>query len=336
MPYLVSIGILFLVFIIFFRLIRIVPEQEAWVIENFGKFRKILGPGLHLVVPVVQKVAYQHVLQEQVIDVPKQVCITRDNVQVDVDGILYLRVVDAERASYGVDNYKFATMQLSQTTMRSEIGKIELDNSFSERDEINNAIVKAVDEASDPWGIKVTRYEIRDITPTETAKEAMEAQVRAEREKRAEILSSEGAREANINKSKGEREEAINLSVGHRQRRINEAAGRAQAIELVSQATADGIREVASAIKLPKGREAVSLRIAQQFITELGGILGTAGTTVMPHDLARLRGVFESVLPAGVQVNGGASARAGASATAGGGLRATAERIATGPQGGNR
>ncbi len=293
--YLLTAGILVLFFIVFFKLIRIVPEQEAWVIEQFGKFKRILGPGLHLVIPVVQKVAYQNILKEEVIDVPPQICITKDNAQVSVDGILYLQVVDPEKASYGIENYRFAAAQLAQTTMRSEIGRIPLDNTFSERDAINESIVRAVDEASDPWGIKVTRYEIRDIAPTDTALTAMEQQVVSEREKRASILESEGERESRINSSKGEREEAINLSEGERQRRINVAEGHARAIEVVSEATAEGIVEVARSIRLPKGRQAVSLRIAEQFIEQLGQVLSEAETQVLPVDLAHLKGLFDVV-----------------------------------------
>ncbi len=291
--YIVSAILLFLMFTIFFKLIRIVPEQQAWVVEQFGKFRRIMGPGLHLVIPVLQKVAYKQILKEEVIDVPPQLCITRDNVQVSVDGILYLQVVDSEKASYGIDNYRFATAQLAQTTMRSEIGKIDLDNSFSERDRINDAIVRSVDEASDPWGIKVTRYEIRDITPSETVMVAMEQQVRAEREKRAEILTSEGVREARINSSKGDRQQSINLSQGERQKRINEAEGRAQATEIIAGATAEGIEQVAAAIQLPKGRSAVAGRVAQQFLNTLGGILKVSDTAVLPADLAKLQGIAE-------------------------------------------
>ena len=293
--YVLSGAALVLFFLVFFKLIRIVPEQEAWIVEEFGKFKKALGPGLHLVIPVVQKVAYKNNLKEEVIDVPPQICITKDNVQVAVDGILYLEVVDPEKASYGIDNYRFASAQLAQTTMRSEIGKIELDNSFSERDEINDAVVKAVDEASDPWGIKVTRYEIRDITPTDTVLKAMEQQVEAVREKRAEILESEGERESRINLSKGEREEAINISRGERQRRINVAEGRAKAIEIVSTATAEGIVEVAKSIQLPKGRQAVSLRIGEQFISQLGEVFDQAETQVLPFDIAHIKSIFDTV-----------------------------------------
>jgi regulator of protease activity HflC (stomatin/prohibitin superfamily) len=289
------VGLVVLVFLVFFKLIRIVPEEEAWIVEQFGKFQRTLGPGLHLVVPFVQKVAYQHTLKEEVIDVAPQICITQDNVQVTVDGILYLQVMDPVKASYGIENFRFASAQLSQTTMRSEIGKIELDKSFSERDKINDAIVKSVDEASDPWGIKVTRYEIRDITPTHTVMQAMEQQVRAEREKRAEVLSSEAERQSRINVSKGERQEAINLSQGERQKRINEAEGRAEAIEVIAEATADGIAEVAKSIGAPKGRQAVSLRIAEQFIQQLGEVLDTAETSVYPYDLAQLKSVLDSM-----------------------------------------
>jgi len=293
--YLTTAVILVLFFVIFFKLIRIVPEQEAWIVEQFGKFKKTLGPGFHLVIPVVQKVAYQNVLKEEVIDVPPQVCITRDNAQVEVDGILYIQVVDPFKASYGIDNYRFASAQLAQTTMRSEIGKIDLDNTFSERDSINDAIVRSVDQASEPWGIKVTRYEIRDITPTESALQAMEQLVTAEREKRAAILESEGNRESGINRSKGRRQHQINISEGERQRRINSAEGRAQAIEIVASATAEGIVDVARAIQLPKGKQAVSLRIAEQFIQQLGDVLEQAETQVLPFDIAHIKSLFDTV-----------------------------------------
>jgi len=293
--YLTTAVILVLFFVIFFKLIRIVPEQEAWIVEQFGKFKKTLGPGFHLVIPVVQKVAYQNVLKEEVIDVPPQVCITKDNAQVEVDGILYIQVVDPFKASYGIDNYRFASAQLAQTTMRSEIGKIDLDNTFSERDSINDAIVRSVDQASEPWGIKVTRYEIRDITPTESALQAMEQLVTAEREKRAAILESEGNRESGINRSKGRRQHQINISEGERQRRINSAEGRAQAIEIVASATAEGIVDVARAIQLPKGKQAVSLRIAEQFIQQLGDVLEQAETQVLPFDIAHIKSLFDTV-----------------------------------------
>jgi regulator of protease activity HflC (stomatin/prohibitin superfamily) len=318
--YLTSVILLIIVFTIFFKLIRIVPEQQAWVVEQFGKYQKTMGPGLHLVIPVVQKVAYRQLLKEEVIDVPPQMCITKDNVQVSVDGVLYLQVMDPEKASYGIENYRFATAQLAQTTMRSEIGKIELDRSFSERDSLNSAIVQSVDEASDPWGIKVTRYEIKDITPSDTVMNAMEQQVRAEREKRAEILSSEGVREARINSSKGDRQQSINLSQGERQRRINEADGRAQATEILAAATADGIAEVAAAIRMPKGRTAVAMRIAEQFISGLGEIIRESDTAVLPADLAQLRSVVDSLRGVGPRspAAGGRPDEAGGDYTVGG------------------
>jgi regulator of protease activity HflC (stomatin/prohibitin superfamily) len=281
----------------FFKLLRIVPEQQAWVIEFLGKYQKTLGPGFHLVLPGIQRVVDRHTLKEEVIDVPPQVCITKDNVQVTVDGILYLMVMDAEKASYGIDNYRFATAQLAQSNMRSEIGKLDLDRTFSEREIMNNAIVKAVDEASDPWGIKVTRYEIKDIIPNTTVVDAMEAQVRAEREKRAEILESEGVKESRINVSRGDREESINKSKGDQQKRINEAEGRAEAITIVANATAEGIKMVAEAIKSPGGDKAVNLRLTTQFVQQLEDILGDAQVSVMPHDLAQIQSVVSSMLP---------------------------------------
>ncbi|MFO7729621.1 MAG: stomatin-like protein [Spirochaetia bacterium] len=287
----------FLVIITFFKLIRIVPEQEAYVIERFGKYQTTLGSGLHLIIPVIQRIAYKHIIKEEVFDVDPQVCITSDNVQVTVDGLLYLRVMDPVKASYGIDNYRYATAQLAKTTMRSEIGKLELDRTFSERDQINDAIVKALDEASDPWGIKVTRYEIKDISPTETIEKAMEQQMRAEREKRAGILASEGEKSARINISKGDRQSSINLSKGERQKRINEAEGKAQAIEITSEATAGGLTVVAEALQLPKGKSAMALRLAEQYLEQFGSIINTADTSVLPDDLARLKSLIDTVTP---------------------------------------
>jgi regulator of protease activity HflC (stomatin/prohibitin superfamily) len=301
-PTSVLLGILFgltgfgFIALVISRIARIVPEKHAFIVEQFGKYHKTLEAGFHVVFPIIQRVAYKHTLKEQVFDVPPQRCITNDNVEVEVDGILYLRVTDPVKASYGIDNYSFATSQLAQTTMRSVMGKMELDKSFSEREMMNNSIVLAVDEASDPWGIKVTRYEIRDIMPSKTVLEAMEKQVRAEREKRANILTSEGERESLINTSMGEREEAINLSKGERQRRVNEAEGRARAIELVAEATAGGITEIASSIQTPKGKDAVSMRIAEQFIAEFGKIIEAATIHVLPIDIANLKSFIRSLI----------------------------------------
>jgi regulator of protease activity HflC (stomatin/prohibitin superfamily) len=282
--------------LIFSKIIYIVPEKSAFIVEQFGKYQKTLEAGFHVLAPLMQRIAYKHNLKEQVIDVAPQRCITRDNVQVEVDGILYLKVVDPVKASYGIENYRFATIQLAQTTMRSEMGKIELDRSFSERDTLNSSIVQAVDEASDPWGIKVTRYEIRDITPSHTVQEAMEKQVRAEREKRAEILLSEGEKEAVINISLGHKQEAINTSKAERQKRVNVSEGRARAISLVAEATAAGLAEIAKATTLPKGKTAVSMRIAEQFITEFGNIIENATTSILPADLASLKGFLRSII----------------------------------------
>lgn len=290
-------ALVLLVIVVFFKLIRIVPEADTYIVEQFGKYKRTLGSGLHLIIPFVQKIAYKVELREQVIDVEPQICITSDNVQVSVDGILYLKVVDPEKASYGVENYRFATAQLAKTTMRSEIGKLELDNTFSERDEINESIVRAVDEASDPWGIKVTRYEIKDITPTETIEKAMEQQMRAERERRAEILTSEGEKSSRINVSKGERQYAINVSEGDRQRRINEAEGRAQAVEITSEATAEGLRIIAEALNQPKGKNAMSLRLAEQYINQFGHILEKTDTSVLPLEAAELKSIIEAAGP---------------------------------------
>jgi len=280
-----------------FQLVRIVPEQQAWIVEEFGQYKKTLGAGLHFVVPVLQKVAYKHTLKEEVNDVRPQVCITQDNVQVEVDGILYLKIVDPSKASYGIENYRSATAQLAQTTMRSEIGKIPLDKTFSEREAINAAIVKSIDVASEPWGVKVTRYEIKDIEPSQSVIEAMEKQVEAERFKRAEILASEGDKESRINSSKGEREEAINLSRGERQRRINVAEGQARSIEIVTEANAEGLRMVGESIQKPGGQTAVSLQISRQYLGQLGRILETSEVQFLPPEAARLQGALAAALP---------------------------------------
>ncbi len=283
---------------LFFQMVRIVPEQQAWIVEEFGKYAKTLPPGLHFVIPVLQKVAYKHTLKEEVNDVKPQICITQDNVQVEVDGVLYLKVVDPVKTSYGIENYRWATAQLAQTTMRSEIGKIPLDKTFSEREAINAAIVKSIDVASEPWGNKVTRYEIRDIEPARTVIEAMEKQVEAERFKRAEILESEGDKEARINSSKGEREEAINLSRGERQKRINEAEGRARSIEIVTEANADGIRLIGEAIRKPGGQNAVTMQVTQQYLDQLGRILEVAEVQVLPLEAAHAQASLASLIPA--------------------------------------
>ncbi len=286
------------VIILLLKMVKIVPEQEAWIIEQFGKYKKTLAAGLHLIVPVIERAAYKVDLREEVIDVPPQVCITNDNVQVTVDGILYIKVMDPEKAVYGIENYRFATSQLAQTTMRSEVGKIELDKTFSERDTINNAVVRSVDQASDPWGIKVTRYEIKNLDPTDSVREAMEQQMTAERDKRAEILESDGFKKAQINESKGAREESINFSKGERQKRINEADGEARAIEIQAEATAEGIRLIAEALSRPNGDKARKIRILNKYTQQLGKILESADTQVIPLEAAQVKSLLQTVIPA--------------------------------------
>jgi len=299
---LITVIIAFLVIITLIKTFVIVPQENAWVIENLGKYKKTLGPGLHIVIPIIQKVAYKHTLKEEVIDVPPQVCITKDNVQLKIDGILYLKVMDPNKASYGIDNYRFATAQLAQTTLRSEIGKISLDNTFSEREGINRAVVKSVDEASDPWGIKVTRYEIKDIDPPTSIQEAMEQQMTAEREKRADILESDGIKIAQINQSMGEKQEAINFSIGQRQSQVNRAEGRAKAIEIVANARAEGLKMVGEAINKTNGKTAMQMRIIQQYIGEFENIVSEANTTILPLPEAELNSILQTVIPA---LNGG-------------------------------
>lgn len=282
--------------LLLFIFLKIVPEQEAWVIEFLGKFQKVLDPGLHILIPGIQRIVHKHCLKEEVLDVPPQVCITKDNVQVTVDGVLYLKVMYPEKASYGIDNYRFAASQLAQSNMRSEFGRLDLDKTFSEREIMNNSIVKAVDEASDPWGINVTRYEIKDITPEGPIIDAMEAQVRAEREKRAEILQSEGNKESRINISRGDKEESINISRGNQQKQINESGGRAEAIKIVSKATAEGLKEIATAISQPNGEKAVNLQLINQFTQQLEDILKNARTSVLPNNLAQVQAVVSTIL----------------------------------------
>jgi regulator of protease activity HflC (stomatin/prohibitin superfamily) len=276
------------------KCIRIVPQKQAYIVERLGKYHKTLDAGLHILWPIFDNVAYKHSLKEQAIDVPPQQCITRDNITVEVDGILYLQVMDPAKASYGIGNYLFATTQLAQTTMRSEMGKLELDRSFEERMSVNGAIVEAVDKASEPWGIKVTRYEIKNIAPPQTIRDAMEKQMRAEREKRALIAESEGDRQAKINRAEGDKQEAIAKSEGEKMKRINEAEGRSQEILLVAQAQATGIQRVAAAISDKGGAEAVNMQLAQQYLGEFGKLAKTNNTMIIPTDLANVAGVLKA------------------------------------------
>lgn len=292
---LVFFGILvLLVLVALAKTIVIVPQKTAFIVERLGRYRCTLDAGFHILVPFIDRIAYRHTLKEQAIDVPPQECITKDNIAVSVDGILYMQVMDPAKASYGIGNYLFATTQLAQTTMRSEMGKLDLDRSFEERTTINSAIVAAVDKASDPWGIKVTRYEIKNITPPRTIRDAMEKQMRAEREKRAMIAESEGERQAKINRAEGEKQEAINLSEGERQRKINEAEGRAREILLVAEAQAEGIRKVAAAIKSEGGLESVNMQLAQQYLAQFGNLAKANNTMIIPANLADVAGVIKA------------------------------------------
>ncbi len=295
MDYFVPIVIIMLIIITLFKTAKIVPQKSAFVVERLGKYSKTLEAGFHILFPFIDKIRYKLSMKEVAIDVPPQVCITKDNVSVEVDGILYLKVMDPVKAAYGIHNFRFATTQLAMTTMRSEIGKLELDRTFVERESINGNVVEAVDMASDPWGIKVTRYEIKNITPPESVQQAMEKQMRAEREKRAEIAHSEGERQSKINRAEGGRQEMISMSEGEKMKRINEAEGRALEIERLAKATAYGIREIAAAIKEPGGEDAVSLRIAEQWIGEFGKLAKVNNTMIIPTNIADISGTVASL-----------------------------------------
>lgn len=292
----ILIGIIIFAIVAFFQTIRIVPQRMAFIVERLGKYNGTLEAGFHILVPFLDKVSYKHSLKEQAVDVPSQTCITRDNISVEVDGILYIQVMDPKNASYGINNYQFATTQLAQTTMRSVIGKLELDRTFEERDTINSAIVEAVDKASDPWGIKVSRYEIKNIEPPISIKDAMEKQMRAEREKRATIAESEGERQAKINRAEGDRQELIERSEGEKQKRINEAEGRAAEIEKVATATAMGVREIAAAINEEGGMNAVNLRVAEQYITEFGKLAQSSNSLIIPANLSDIASMIASAM----------------------------------------
>jgi len=298
--FLVLIGI---ALFILYKMFIVVEMREEVILERFGKYRETLKPGLHFLIPFVDRVAYRQEIREQVIDVPHQKCITSDNIEVEVDGIIYLKVMDAYKASYGINDYKLASINLAQTTMRSEVGKITLDDTFSERDEMNEAIVEELDKASDPWGVKVMRYEIQDIQPSEDIVLTMEKQMEAEREKRAEITESTGERDARINVSDGKRQGAILLSEGEREKRINEANGQAREMELLAEATAYGIERIADAIAQPGGSLAVKMRLTEQYIDEFEGIVENANVSVLPVEAANLKTFFEGAAQISNQTN---------------------------------
>jgi regulator of protease activity HflC (stomatin/prohibitin superfamily) len=285
----------------------VVPQQSAFVVENLGKYSRTIHAGFHILVPFIERVAYRHSLKERAADIPEQVCITRDNVQVGVDGVLYLQVLDPQRASYGIGNYEFAISQLAQTTLRSEMGKIELDRTFEERATINASIVSELDKASAPWGVKVLRYEIKNINPPADVISAMEKQMRAEREKRAVVLESEGRRDAVVNTADGEKQKVIKASEASRQQQINEAEGQAQAILAVAAATAEGLQRVSQALQTPGGDAAMQLRIAEQYIREFGKLAKEGNTFVVPSNLSDIASMI--ALATGVARNANGQAR---------------------------
>ncbi|OAM28841.1 MULTISPECIES: SPFH domain-containing protein [Eikenella] len=302
----VTLAILFAVIVVFgFKAFTVVPQQEAYVVERLGRFHAVLNPGLNFLIPFLDRVAYKHLLKEIPLDVPSQVCITRDNTQLTVDGIIYFQVTDAKLASYGSSNYITAITQLAQTTLRSVIGRMELDKTFEERDDINRTVVASLDEAAVSWGVKVLRYEIKDLVPPQEILRAMQAQITAEREKRARIAQSEGLkieqinlasgeREAEIKKSEGEAQAAVNASQGEKVARINRAQGEAEALKLVAQASADAIRLVADAINQPGGNEAVNLKVAEQYVDAFAKLAKEGNTLIMPANVADIGGLVSA------------------------------------------
>ena len=285
----------FVLLLMVYKTFIVVPEREHVIKERLGKFHGVLKPGFHFMIPFVDKASYRQEVREQAINVPPQSCITKDNIQVEVDGVVYLKVVDAYKCSYGIGNYIQASVNLAQTTMRSEIGKLSLDDTFSERDRINEGIVREIDKASEPWGVKMIRYEIMNITPSRRVIDTMEKQMEAERDRRASITQSNGQKEAKIALSTGERQAAVALSEGERQRRINEATGKAEEIRILAEASAEGIRLVAGAIQSPGGSEAVRAQLIEQFVTEFGNVLNAADVSVVPTELARMKAFFTGV-----------------------------------------
>ncbi|MCL1078946.1 paraslipin [Parashewanella spongiae] len=288
--------IIFLIFLfILFKLMLIVPMRDVFVIERLGKFRAVLQPGFHFLIPFLDRVAYRHDTREQVLDVPTQSCISRDNTQLEVDGLVYLKVMDGRLASYGIENYRRAAVNLAQTTMRSEIGKLTLSETFAERDKLNESIVREIDKASEPWGIKVLRYEIRNISPSMKVIHTLEKQMEAERSKRAEITLASAEKAAMINLSEGERQEAINLSEGEKQKRINEAKGTAQEISIIAKAKAEGMLMISQSLAKNGGNDAMNMLLKEQFIDQLGAVLDKSQVSVVPTELAKLEGFFEGM-----------------------------------------
>ncbi|MNJ94752.1 Modulator of FtsH protease HflK [compost metagenome] len=292
----ITLIILVLAAVFVFKTVNVVPQQHAWVVERLGKYNTTLGPGLHIVVPFIDRIAYKHILKEIPLDVPPQVCITRDNTQLQVDGILYFQVTDPMRASYGSSNYIAAITQLAQTTLRSVIGKMELDKTFEERDHINTTIVNAIDESAANWGVKVLRYEIKDLTPPKEILHAMQAQITAEREKRALIAASEGRKQEQINIATGEREASIAKSEGEKQASINRAEGQAAAILSIAQASAEALRKTAAAIREPGGADAVNLKVAEQYVNAFAELAATNNSIIVPANMSDMSGLIASAM----------------------------------------
>lgn len=311
MSLLLAIGLSILVIVALVKTARIVPQRVQFVIERLGKYSRTLDAGFHILIPFLDKVSYRHSMKEKAVDVTSQTCITKDNIAVSVDGILYMQVVDARKASYGIEDYTNATTQLAQTALRSEIGKIDLDRTFEERETINSQVVEVLDRASEPWGVKVLRYEIKDIVPPASVQDALEKQMRAERERRAVVAQSEGERQAKINVSEGEQQEIVNLSEAQKQKQINEAEGKAQEIALIAQATADGLKKIAEAINQPGGADAVNLRVAEQYVKEFGELARTNNTLILPSNLGDVGAMVATVMKTLDTVKGGDGERRG-------------------------
>ncbi|WP_345789658.1 stomatin-like protein [Luteolibacter soli] len=289
------VGLVVLIVVALLKTARVVPQRQAFVVERLGKYHKTLEAGFHITVPILDRVAYKHSLKEVAMDVPPQFCITKDNIAIEIDGLLYMQVLDPKLASYGIENYYYAASQLAQTTLRSEIGKLELDKTFEERDTINAAVIEALDKASEPWGLKITRYEIANIKPPQSVQDALEKQMRAERERRAQIALSEGQRESQINVAEGFKQEVIKQSEAKKLSQINEAEGKAREIELLANATAEGIVRISQAIQQPGGKDAVNLRIAEQYVIQFGNLAKTTNTMILPQNLSDIGGTVAAL-----------------------------------------
>lgn len=287
-----------LIVVILIKTAVIVPQKSEFIIERLGKYSRTLGAGFHLLIPFLDRVAYRYILKEEVFDIPSQTCITKDNVTVEVDGLIYLQVVDSKLSAYGINDYRMAASQLAQTTLRSCIGRIDLDKTFEERETINGQVVESIDQAAQAWGVKVLRYEVKDILPPESVKNAMEAQMTAEREKRAEIARSEGERQSTINRAEGDRQDAILRSEGEKQRRINEAEGQAQEILAIAQATAEGLNTIAKQLQMPGGPEAANLRVAERYVNEFGKLAKESNTLIIPGNVADIANMVTTAMTA--------------------------------------